>query len=72
MPRGRKAKPINYTEELERIDLRIVHHQNSIKELNEKKEKMVEQKRNVEMNQLMSFMEQHQLTPSDILSQIHA
>ena len=32
MPRGVK-KEINYAEEIEKVSLRIIHHQNSIKEL---------------------------------------
>ena len=36
MPRGIK-KQINYPEEIERIEARIIHHTNSIKELKERK-----------------------------------
>ena len=31
MPRGRKPNPINYTDEIEKVNLRITHHANSIK-----------------------------------------
>ena len=35
MSRGRKPNPVNYTEEIERVNMRITHHENSIKELEE-------------------------------------
>ena len=39
MPRGIK-KQINYPEEIERIEARIIHHTNSIKELKERKQSL--------------------------------
>lgn len=67
---ARPKKPINFQEELERIDMRLVHHQNSIKELEEKRESICSQKRQSDMNQLLNFMKEHNLSASDVINQI--
>ena len=67
---ARPKKPINFQEELERIDMRLVHHQNSIKELEEKRESICSQKRQFDMNQLLNFMQEHNLSDSDVINQI--
>lgn len=67
---ARPKKPINFQEELERIDMRLVHHQNSIKELEEKRESICSQKRQSDMNQLLNFMQEHNLSASDVINQI--
>lgn len=67
---ARPKKPINFQEELERIDMRLVHHQNSIKELEEKRESICSQKRQFDMNQLLNFMQEHNLSASDVINQI--
>lgn len=67
---ARPKKPINFQEELERIDMRLVHHQNSIKELEEKRESICSQKRQSDMNQLLNFMQEHNLSASDVIGQI--
>ena len=69
--RGRKPKPINFAEEIERVDLRIVHHQNSIKELTEKREQLCNQKRSEDMDNLIHFLDAHHLSPEDLLSKLH-
>ena len=66
---ARPKKPINFQEELERIDMRLVHHQNSIKEL-EERESICSQKRQFDMNQLLNFMQEHNLSASDVINQI--
>lgn len=67
MPRGIK-KQINYTEEFERIEARILHHTNSIKELKERKEVLEKQKRAEELTTLDKFLSTHNLLPSDVIS----
>ena len=67
----RPKKPINYDEELERINLRITHHQNSIVELEEKRDSLLEQRTAKEMSILTNYLQQNQLTAADILSQLN-
>ena len=67
---ARPKKPINFQEELERIDMRLVHHQNSIIELEKKREPICSQKRQSDMNQLLNFMQEHNLSASDVINQI--
>lgn len=68
---SRPKKPINYDEELERINLRITHHQNSIVELEEKRDSLLEQRTAKEMSILTNYLQQNQLTAADILSQLN-
>ena len=68
---SRPKKPVNYDEELERINLRITHHQNSIVELEEKRNQLVEQRTAKEMSILTNYLQQNQLTAADILSQLN-
>ena len=55
MPKGIK-KPINYTEEFERIEARITHHTNSIKELKERRMDLENKKRMEELKKLDNFL----------------
>lgn len=68
---SRPKKPINYDEELDRINMRIIHHQNSITELEEKRQQLVEQRTAKEMSILTNYLQQNQLTAADILSQLN-
>lgn len=65
MPRGIK-KQINYSEELSKIDARIIHHQNSIKELKEKREELLQQKDKEEIISLKNYLIQNHLTTQDL------
>lgn len=67
MPRGIK-KQINYTEEFERIEARILHYTNSIKELKDKKEELEKQKRVEELTTLDNFLTTHNLLPTDVIA----
>jgi hypothetical protein len=69
MPRGIK-KEVNYTEEIQKVEMRIVHHQNSIKELEEKKETLINQKNEKDMNLLTAYLQQHNLSAGDLLQQL--
>ncbi len=52
MPRPKK--PINYEEEFQRIEARKLHHQNSIKELEEEYRALKQQQEQEEISQLYS------------------
>ena len=67
MPRGIK-KQINYDEEFEKIELRITHHTNSIKELKERKEELENKKRMEELTTLNNFLNAHDILPQDIIT----
>lgn len=70
MPRGVK-KEINYAEEIEKVSLRIIHHQNSIKELEEKKQTLINQKNEKDMNLLFSYLSEHNISAEDLLKQLN-
>lgn len=70
MPRGIK-KEINYAEEIEKVNLRIIHHQNSIKELEEKKQNLINQKTEKDMNLLFSYLSEHNISAEDLLKQLN-
>ena len=67
MPRGIK-KQINYDEEFEKIEARITHHTNSIKELKERREELENKKRMEELTTLNKFLNAHNLLPQDIIT----
>lgn len=67
MPRGIK-KPINYDEEFEKIEARITHHTNSIKELKERREELEHKKQMEDLTTLNNFLNAHNLLPQDIIN----
>lgn len=70
MPRGVK-KEINYKEEIERVNLRIVHHENSIKELEEKRENLIQRKNQRDVNILTNYLTQHNLSAEDLIANLN-
>ncbi|MDD7314555.1 MAG: hypothetical protein PUH11_02365 [Bacilli bacterium] len=68
---ARPKKPTNYKEELERIEMRLTHHQNSIKELEDKRDEIIKRKSAHEMQVLSDFISQNNISASDIISQLH-
>ena len=70
MARGRKPNPINYTEEIEKVNLRITHHTNSIKELEEKREILQEKKNQQDMVQLSAYLTAHNMSVGQLLEQL--
>lgn len=70
MARGRKPNPVNYQEELNKVDLRIIHHQNSIKELESKKETLMQKKTEEDISTLTTYLTQNNLSASDIIQQL--
>lgn len=69
MPRGVR-KEINYAEEIQKTEMRITYHQNSIKELEEKRQNLINQKNERDMNLLFSFLSEHNITAEDLLQQL--
>ena len=69
MPRGIK-KEINYQEEIEKVNLRIVHHEKSIKELEEKRENLIQRKTQNDVNILTNYLNQNNLSAEDLISQL--
>ena len=70
MPRGVK-KEINYKEEIERVNLRIVHHENSIKELEEKRENLIQRKNQRDVSILTNYLTQHNLSAEDLIANLN-
>lgn len=70
MARGRKPNPINYTDEIEKVNLRITHHANSIKELEEKKEMLKEKKNQQDMVELTAYLTAHNMSVGQLLEQL--
>lgn len=71
MPKGIK-KTINYEEEFERIEARITHHTNSIKELKERKLELENKKRMEELKKLDTFLTNHNMIPEDLVNLYNA
>ena len=69
MPRGVK-KEINYAEEIQKVEMRIIHHQTSIKELEEKRQNLINQKNEKDMNLLLSFLSENNISAEDLLKQL--
>lgn len=69
MPRGIR-KEIDYAEEIQKVEMRIVHHQNSIKELEEKKENLINRKNEKDMNLLTAYLQQNNMSAGDLLKQL--
>ena len=70
MPRGRKPNPVNYTEEIEKVNMRITHHQNSIKELEEKRGVLQEKKHEQDIVQLSNYLTTHNMSVEQLLQQL--
>ena len=49
---ARPKKPVNYEEELEKLDMQIAKHKNAIQVLEEQKEKFLQEKKNLEISSL--------------------
>lgn len=71
MPKGIK-KTINYEEEFERIEARITHHTNSIKELKERKLELENKKRMEGLKKLDTFLTNHNMIPEDLINLYNA
>lgn len=69
MPRGVR-KEINYKEEIEKINLRIVHHENSIKELEEKRNDLIQRKNQKDVNFLTDYLSKHNLSAEELINNL--
>lgn len=69
MPRGVR-KPIDYDEQLMKIDAQIIKHKNTITELQKSRDEILAQKRQQELSALYSAMEQAGKTPADLIEML--
>ena len=49
---ARPKKPVNYEDELEKLDMQIAKHKNAIQVLEEQKENFLQEKKNLEISSL--------------------
>lgn len=70
MARGRKPVPVDYTEEIQKVNMRITHYENSIKELEEKKEILQEKKNQQDYVQLTTYLTEHNMSVGQLLEQL--
>ena len=71
MPRGVRKK-MDYDEELQKIDMQIIRWQNTIKELQERKRELAEQKQQEEMREIYRYMQETGMTSEDRLARLTA
>ena len=69
MPRGVK-KSVNYDEELMKIDAQITRWTNTIKELQDKKTALLNQKEQKELSELKEVVESSGMTVHDLMQMV--
>lgn len=70
MPRGVK-KEINYSEEIQKLEERIMYHQNAIQNIEEKRQNLIQEKNERDMSLLHDFLVQNSISAEDLLKQIN-
>lgn len=70
MPRGIK-KEVNYKEEIEKVNMRIIHHENSIKELEEKREHLIQMKNQKDVHIITNYLAQNNLSAEELISNLN-
>lgn len=65
---ARQKKPVNYDEELEKIEMQITRHKNTIKELEIQRKKLQEEKKSTELGKLYTAIQTSGKTVSEVLS----
>lgn len=68
---SRPKKPINYEDELSRINARITHYQNTIEELTEKRNILSQEKETQDIANLSKYLHENNLSLSQIVSQLN-
>ena len=68
---ARPRKPVNYDEEIRKLEMQIIKHQNTIKELEEQKEKLVQEKKNVEVSALYDAVVASGKKVEEIVAMLH-
>ena len=69
MARGVKGSK-NYDAEIAQIDEKIAKHKTNIANLEAKKESFITAKREIEMKEIYTYMNDNKLTPGDVLNQL--
>ena len=64
----RPKKPVNYVEELQKIEMQITRHKSSIKELEVQRKKLLEEKKSKEMGMLYEAIQTSGKTVKEVLS----
>ena len=65
---ARPKKPVNYVEELQKIEKQITRHKSSIKELEVQRKKLLEEKKSKEMGMLYEAIQTSGKTVKEVLS----
>ena len=65
---ARPKKPVNYVEELQKIEMQITRHKSSIKELEVQRKKLLEEKKSKEMGMLYEAIQTSGKTVNEVLS----
>ena len=65
---ARPKKPVNYVEELQKIEMQITRHKSSIKELEVQRKKLLEEKNSKEMGMLYEAIQTSGKTVKEVLS----
>lgn len=65
---ARPKKPVNYVEELQKIEMQITRHKSSIKELEVQRKKLLEEKKSKEMGMLYEAIQTSGKIVKEVLS----
>ena len=69
MARGRK-KEIDYAQEIEMMERKIVYHQNALELLSKKREELISKKTEEEIRMLQEFLSENNISANDLLKQL--
>lgn len=67
---ARPKKPICYEDEIQKIDMQITKWKNTIKELEEEKERLLREKRETEVGALYEAIQESGLSVSELIQRI--
>lgn len=69
---ARPRKPVNYEEELLRIDAQITRHENTVKELKEERRTLMQQKEQAEIAKLYDLYKSSGMSLDEMISRVSA
>lgn len=69
---ARPRKPVNYEEELLRIDAQITRHENTVKELKEERRLLTQQKEQAEIAKLYDLYKSSGMSLDEMISRVSA
>lgn len=69
---ARPRKPVNYEEEIEKLEMQITKHQNAIQGLEEQKEKLMREKKNLEVSALYDAVMTSGKKVEDVVAMLQA